>query len=226
MFYASPEYLLIMLVSVVLGVLTQGHINRTYRRWSNVGLPSGLSGAEVARRILDRNQLATVTVTAVRGSLTDHYDPRSKQLALSEGVVNAPSVAAAGIAAHEAGHAIQDATGYFWGRVRSSMVPAVNFGSSAAGVLIILGFVIGLSGLVWLGVIAYAVAVAFQIVTLPVEFDASRRALVSLEQSGIMGPQELAGARQVLSAAALTYVAAALISLMNLAYYFGLARRD
>lgn len=226
MYFADPKWLLLMLVSVALGGLTQAYIRSTYRKWSNVPVASGMSGEQVARRILDSNGLSTVEITSVPGNLTDHYDPRSKRLGLSEGVFATPSVAAAGVAAHEAGHAIQDAKEYVWGNLRTALVPVVNFGSSAAGILIMLGFFIGLSGLLWLGIAAYSTAVLFQLVTLPVEFNASRRALGTLEVSGVMSPDQLAGARQVLTAAALTYVAAALISILNLVYYFGLANRD
>lgn len=226
MFYFDPGYLVIMFVSIGLGLATQGYIKATYRKWSRVPVDSGLPGMQVARRILDGDGLHGVEVVRVPGDLTDHYDPRSKRLALSDGVFDTPSVAAAGIAAHEAGHAIQDARGYAWGKVRTALVPVVNFGSSSAGILIVLGLVVGISGLLWLGIIAYAGAVLFQLVTLPVEINASRRAMDSLERSAVMGSQQLAGARQVLIAAALTYVAAALISIMNLLYYIGLARRD
>ena len=137
------------------------------------------------------------------------------------------SVAAAGVAAHEAGHAVQDAKHYVWGSVRTALVPAANIGSSASWVLIFVGFWIQVSGLVWLGIAFYAMAVLFQIVTLPVEFDASRRALSALSGfENVMDAQQLAGARQVLTAAALTYVAAALIAALQLLYYMGLARRD
>lgn len=222
----SSQYLLIMIVSIALGALTQSYINSTFRKWSNVPLESGLTGAQVAERILGASGVRGVGITAVRGRLTDHYDPRSKTLALSEVVYASSSVAAAGVAAHEVGHAIQDDRGYVWNALRSSLVPVANLGSQAAGILILLGFMINLSGLLWLGVIAYAAAVAFQLVTLPVELNASRRALVSLEQTGALPAHQMTGARQVLTAAALTYVAAALISLLNLMYYFGLANRD
>lgn len=224
--FFDGSWLLLMLASVVIGGFTQSYINRTYRKWSAVPLATGLPGAEVARRVLMANGLSGLEIVGVGGHLTDHYDPRSKRLALSEGVYGAPSVAAAGVAAHEAGHAIQDAQGYLWGRLRTAMVPAVNFGSGAAGILILLGLMIGLTQLFWLGIIAYSTAVAFQVVTLPVELDASRRALRSLEMSGVMAPDQMIGAKQVLTAAALTYVAAALISIMQLAYYIGLARRS
>lgn len=225
--YLNSQWLLLMIVTVALGGLTQAYIRFTFRKWSHVPVASGLSGAQVARRILDANGLAAVPVNPVTGTLTDHYDPRSRQLALSEGVYGAATVAAAGVAAHEVGHAIQDEQEYVWGNIRTAIVPVVNFGSSAAGILILMGLVMpAFAGLLWLGILAYSAAVIFQIITLPVEFNASRRALVTLEMNGVMPPDQLAGARQVLTAAALTYVAAALISLLNLFYYLGLARRS
>ncbi len=224
--FFESGYLLIMLVSIGLGLATQAYIKATFRRWGRVPLDSGLSGAQVARRILDGDALHSVEIVRVPGTLSDHYDPRSKQVGLSDAVFAEPSVAAAGVAAHEAGHAIQDAREYVWSNIRTALVPVVSFGSSSAGILIMLGLFVQVSSLLWLGILAYAGAVLFQLVTLPVEIDASRRAMVRLEQSAVMGPQQLSGARQVLIAAAFTYVAAALISVLNLLYYVGLARRN
>lgn len=224
--YFDPQWLLLMGISVVLGAATQAYIRSTYRKWSHVPVASGMSGAQVARRILDSSGLGSVSIVQVPGNLTDHYDPRSKRLGLSQDVYGTASVAAAGVAAHEAGHAIQDDREYVWGNVRTALVPVVNFGSSSAGILIMLGFIVGLPGLLWLGIVAYSTAVLFQVITLPVEFNASRRALQTLEVSGVMAPEQISGARQVLTAAALTYVAGALISIMYLVYYLGLARRD
>lgn len=224
MFYMDPTYLLLFAVTVGLGFVTQGYINSTYRKWSQVPISARLNGADVARRILDSEGLTHVGIQAVPGNLTDHYDPRSKMLGLSQGVGNGASVASAGVAAHEAGHAIQDARGYVWGNVRTALVPAANLGSQASWILIIAGFMFQVSGLVWAGILFYAFAVLFQIVTLPVELDASRRAMGALSTSGYLTEEQLAGARQVLTAAALTYVAAALISVLNLLYYIGLAR--
>jgi Zn-dependent membrane protease YugP len=167
-----------------------------------------------------------VQIRQVGGNLSDNYDPRTKVLNLSEGVFGVSSVASAGVAAHEAGHAVQDAQHYVWGRVRTALVPAANIGSSASWVLIVVGFWIQVSGLVWLGIAFYALAVLFQFVTLPVELDASRRALSALEATSVMNAQQLAGAKQVLTAAAFTYVAAALIAALQLMYFMGLARRD
>jgi Zn-dependent membrane protease YugP len=239
----SPSWLFIMIVSVALGAITRGYINSTYRKWSQVGLRNGMTGAQIAERVLAANGLAGTALTGVSiqgpgvrivpvaGQLTDNYDPRDKSLNLSEGVYGSSSVAAAGVAAHEAGHAVQDAQGYVWGRIRTLIVPAASFGSSAAWILIIVGAFLGAASgmghsVIMLGIAFYAAAVLFQIVTLPVEFDASRRALASLEGTGALDSEQLGGARQVLTAAALTYVAAALISMMQLLYMLGFARRD
>lgn len=241
----SPSWILLMVVSLVLGLLTQGYINSAYRRWSRVPLRNGMTGAQVAERILGVNGIGVgvggptiagmaprnVRVQPVGGNLTDHYDPRTKVIRLSEGVYSGSTVAAAGVAAHEAGHAIQDARGYVWNRIRTALVPAANFGSSAAWVMVMFGFFFGIGStfgqsIVLLGILFYALAVLFQIVTLPVELNASRRALASLETSGALDSTQLGGARQVLTAAALTYIAAALISVLQLLYLIGISRRD
>lgn len=220
----SPAWLVLMVVSTVLGLVTQSYVKSTYRKWSRVPLATGMSGAQVARRILDSQGLSQVDITQVGGSLTDHYDPRVRKMALSQDVYANQSVAAAGVAAHESGHALQHAQGYVWGSIRSALVPVASFGSMASWVLILVGIVIQAGGLIYLGVIFYAAAVLFQIVTLPVEFDASKRALAQLETVGGLPSEQVAGARQVLTAAALTYVAAALIAALQLLYYLLLAR--
>jgi len=224
--YLDPLWIALMVVSTLLGFVTQSYIKSSFRKWSNVGVSSGMTGAQIARSILDANGLQDVAIQQVAGDLSDHYDPRSKTLGLSSAVYGVSSVAAAGVAAHEAGHAVQDAREYVWGNLRSAMVPVVNVGSSAAWIMIMAGFIFQFTGLIWLGILFYASAVVFQVVTLPVEFDASRRALVNLEGTGAVDAGQLAGARQVLTAAALTYVAAALISALQLLYYIGLARRN
>lgn len=222
----DPLWILLMLVSTGIGLITQGYINSTFRKWSRVPVHTGMQGAQVARRILDSNGLHAVPVNAIAGSLTDHYDPRSRSLALSSPVYSEASVAAAGVAAHEAGHAIQHAQDYVWGNIRTAIVPVVNIGSQFAIPAIILGLLFQRAGLIWLGIAFYAGAVLFQVITLPVEFDASRRALDALSVSGAMSPDQIGGARQVLTAAALTYVGAALISVLQLLYFVGLARRS
>ncbi len=232
MFYGlNSSWLLLMIVSTVIGLATQGYINSTFRKWSSVPLESGKSGAQVAREILDSNGLDNVGIRTIGGKLTDNYDPRSKVLSLSEPVYGTASVAAAGVAAHESGHAIQDAKGYVWGAVRSSLVPVASFGSNAAWILIFIGLFLRALGslgyyMVLLGILLYAAAVLFQLVTLPVEFDASRRAVASLQASGQYSPQQLTGVRQVLTAAGLTYVAGALIAVLQLLYLIGLSRRS
>jgi Zn-dependent membrane protease YugP len=215
-----------MIATVALGAITQAYIKSSFRKWSGVAVSSGLTGAQVAQAVLDSAGLSGVEIRQVGGKLSDNYDPRTKVLNLSQGVYGVSSVAAAGVAAHEAGHAVQDATHYVWGSVRSALVPVANIGSSASWILIFVGFWIQVSGLVWLGIAFYSMAVLFQIVTLPVEFDASRRAMSALEATNVVNAQQLAGARQVLTAAALTYVAAALIAALQLLYYMGLAQRD
>lgn len=221
----TNDGLLLMLFSVALGLVAQGYVNWTFRRFSREAAASGMTGAMAARRILDANGLGGVTIERVGGKLSDHYDPRSRVLRLSAATHDAASVSAAGVAAHEAGHALQHATGYAPLGLRTTLVPAANIGSQLAPMLILFGFLINLTGLVWAGILLFAVAVAFQLITLPVEFDASSRAIRSLEGSGVLAPQQLSGARSVLRAAALTYVAATLVSILYLWYYVGLARR-
>lgn len=226
MFYFSPTYLLLVLVMAAIGGAAQLYIRSTYRRFDAVPLASGRTGAEVARIMLDSNGLHDVAIEQVAGQLTDHYDPRSRVLRLSSGVYSGRSVAAAGVASHEAGHAVQHARSHAATLLRQTLVPTASIGSNLAGPFIILGLVLQFPGLVWVGVVAYGLAVLFQFVTLPVEFDASRRAVASLATTGSIPPEQVSGARSVLNAAAMTYVAATLVALIQLLYYVGLARRD
>ena len=220
------SWLVIMIVPIAIGAATRFWVNSQYRRFSGVPLESGLSGVETARQVLDSEGLQNVAIEQIPGELTDHFDPRANVLRLSRSVYEGRSIASAGVAAHEAGHAIQHARRFVFGSVRTALVPAANIGSRAAPFLIILGIVLHFTGLAWLGILVYAAAVLFQIVTLPVELDASRRALAALVPAGVVTDAELPGARSVLTAAAMTYVAAALISVIYLLYYIGLARRD
>lgn len=224
--YFSPSFLGIMLLSIVLGLVTQGWIRTAFRRWSAVPLATGATGAQVARRMLDAQGLQHVGIEVIGGALSDHYDPRARVLRLSRDVYSGSSVAAAGVAAHEAGHAVQHAHAYLPARFRQTLVPAANIGSQAAWFLIPLGFILNLTNLIWAGVILFAMAVLFQLVTLPVEFDASRRALVALSDGGMLPSEQVGGARQVLTAAAMTYVAGTLVAVLQLLYYVGLARRS
>jgi len=221
---------LIFIVAMVLGLITQSYVSSAYRRSSQQALPPGLTGATVARRVLDSEGLMGVAIEMTPGNLTDHYDPRANVLRLSHDVYNGGHVAAAGVAAHEAGHAVQHARGYLPARLRMSLVPVANIGSQAGPILVIIGLMVGLGSsfstlLVNLGIILFGAAVLFQVVTLPVELDASRRALAALTTTGSVIPGQEAGARNVLTAAALTYVASALISVLYLLQFIGL-RRD
>ena len=213
-------YFAFMIPPLVIGLAVQAWLKRTFARYSGVELGSGLQGAQVARQILDRNGLDAVPVeTSPGGPLSDHYDPRKRSLHLSEPVYYPPTIAAAAVAAHETGHALQDARGYVPLKLRSTMYPAVAFASSAWIWLLILGAILGALNLVALALVLYAVAVLFHVVTLPVEFNASRRAATQLRELGIVGAGESAGVQKVLNAAALTYVAGALAALSLLLYY-------
>ena len=213
-------YFAFMIPPLLIGLGVQAWLKRTFAKYSNVELSSGLQGVQVARQILDRNGLEEVPVeTSPGGALSDHYDPRKKALFLSEPVYYPPTVAAAAVAAHETGHALQDARGYAPLKIRSAIYPAVAFASNAWIWLLIIGAVLGALNLVALALVLYAVAVAFHIVTLPVEFNASRRAAGQLRELGLVGVGESAGVQKVLNAAALTYVAGALAALSQLLYY-------
>lgn len=223
--YISPSYLLLVVVAMVVGGAAQAYVNSQFKRFAKVPLSTGLSGAEVARRMLDSEGLSDVAVKAVGGTLSDNYDPVHRVLSLSTDVMNGRSVSAAGVAAHEAGHAVQHARGYAAAGLRSALVPVANIGSRAAWPLIFLGVFLRFPPLLTIGIVAFGAAVVFQVVTLPVEFDASRRAIASLRGGGFVAPDQIGGARSVLTAAALTYIAATLISVMYLLYFVGLGRR-
>ena len=218
------DYWGILVVALLLGGGAQLYIRSTYARYSKVPVASGLSGAEVARRMLDSNGLQAVGILQVGGKLTDNYDPRTRVLSLSQDVFQGRSVAAAGVASHEAGHAVQHALSYAPAGFRSALVPVASLGSNMAWPLILAGILLNFPLLITFGAAFFAIAVMFQVVTLPVEFDASRRAVASLE--GVLPSEQVAGARSVLRAAALTYVAAALVSVLYLLYYVSLGRRD
>lgn len=213
-------FLLFLVPPLLIGLGVQYWLKKTFAKYSNVQIASGLPGAQIARHILDSNSLQEVPVEmAPGGPLSDHYDPRKKALFLSQPVYEPPSVAAAAVAAHETGHALQDQKGYVPLRIRSAMYPAVAFASTAWIWLLLIGAVLGALNLVALALILYGVAVAFHIVTLPVEFNASRRAAGQLQELGLVGPSESEGVKKVLNAAALTYVAGALSALSLLLYY-------
>lgn len=219
------SYLYILILAVVLGALTQWFVNSSFRRYSAVPVATGLTGAQVARNMLDSEGLHDVGIERVQGRLADHYDPRAHVLRLSPDVHDGRSVAAAGVAAHEAGHAVQHARSFAPASLRQVLVPTANLGSQAAFPLIFIGAFMGMSGLMTIGVVLFAGAVLFQLVTLPVEFDASRRALGALTMGNALPAEQIRGARTVLTAAALTYIAATLVAVLQLLYFFGLSRR-
>jgi len=214
-------YLVFLIPPLVFGLVVQWWLKKTFARYSEVPVSAGMSGAQVARAILDRNGLSQVPVEiSPGGALSDHYDPRKKALFLSEPVYSPSTVAAAAVAAHETGHALQDSRDYVPLKLRSAMFPAVAFASNAWIWLLVIGAFLQAMGLVAIALLVYAVAVAFHIVTLPVEFNASRRASGQLRELGIVGVGgEQAGVNKVLTAAALTYVAGALAAITQLLYY-------
>ncbi|MFR2458844.1 MAG: zinc metallopeptidase [Christensenellales bacterium] len=214
-FYFDPT-MLIVLPGLLLALWAQFKVNSTYSKYSRVESRSGLTAAQAARMLLDENGLSSVRIERVRGRLTDNYDPRDKVLRLSDDVMNSTSIAALGVAAHEAGHAVQDAQGYKPLMLRSAMVPVVSVGSNLAIPLFFLGLIFSWEPLVNVGIILFGLVVVFSLVTLPVEFNASKRALATLEGCAILDSDELSGARAVLGAAAMTYVASALQSILNL----------
>ena len=215
-YYFDPTYLLIIL-GVLLSVIASAHVTGTYRKYAQVRSRCGMTGAQVAQEILRRNGIYDVMVQHVGGDLTDHFDPRSKTVRLSDTVYGSTSVAALGVAAHECGHVVQNATGYVPLRLRTALVPVANFGTNAGFWIAMIGLILGLSQtFVMVGIVLFSAGVIFQLVTLPVEFNASHRALKMLEEYGLLGRDEVADSRKVLTAAALTYVAAALSSMLQL----------
>ena len=218
MFYYDNTYILVLIGAAVC-LLASARVNSTFNRYAMVRNHSGLTGQMAAEQILRSQGIYDVRVERVSGNLTDHYDPRTKVLRLSDATCNRDSVAAVGVAAHECGHAIQDAVGYFPLTFRRALVPVANFGSMAAWPLIIIGLFINSSSamiFIHLGIIAFSASVLFQLVTLPVEFNASGRAIRILRDSGMLREDEVAYTKKVLHAAALTYVASAAASILQL----------
>jgi len=209
------SYIVLVMPAILFSLWAQTKVNSTFSKYQRVRCYSGYTGAQIARRILDENGLSNVRVERVSGSLTDHYDPRTHVVRLSDSVYNSDSVAAVGVAAHETGHAVQHATGYGPLGLRNAIIPLTNFGSKLSMPLILLGLILNSYTLAMTGIIAFSMVALFQLITLPVEFNASRRAMRTLS-NGMLSDRELGGARQVLTAAALTYVAALLVSAMQL----------
>ena len=223
MMYFDPLYMIFMLPAIVLMLVAQIYVSSSYKKWSKVMASSRLSGADAANRLVRMSGLSEVRIEPVPGNLTDHYDPRTKVLRLSPGVYQGNSVASLAIAAHELGHALQDQEGYFPLRLRAALIPAVNIGSWLGWILIILGLVLGLTNLAWVGVLVFSAGTLFALATLPVELNASSRARQLLTDSGLIyTEEEQQGVRKVLNAAALTYVAALATAVFQLLYYVSL----
>lgn len=219
----DPTYLIII-PAIIFAMIAQANVKSAFEKYSDIRNSRGLTGRDIARQILDANGLYNVPIEHISGSMTDHYDPKTNVVRLSDTVYDKTSIAAAGVAAHEVGHAIQHAVGYAPMALRSAIIPVTQFGSMAAFPLVILGLVLAFKPLITFGIILYTAVVLFQAVTLPVEFNASRRALQSLE-GGILPPDENEQAKKVLTAAALTYVAAMLSALLSLLRLIVLANR-
>lgn len=212
----DPLYFLI-LISVVIAMVAQYKVKSTYSKYSRVRSDLGLTGAQAAQKILNMNGIYDVSIQHIAGDLTDNYNPRNKVLSLSDAVYNSTSIAAIGVAAHECGHAIQHDVGYAPLLIRNTIAPVVNIASSLSWIFIAAGLFFGMSPtLIDVGIIMFSLAVLFELITLPVEFNASGRALTILSDSGMLYPDETAGARKVLSAAAMTYVASALTAVLQL----------
>jgi Zn-dependent membrane protease YugP len=222
--YFDPLYFILIGPALLLSIVAQGFVKSTFSKYSKVIGSKGYTGAETARELLRVNGVHDVDVVMTQGRLSDHYDPVKKVLRLSQDVFAGRSLASVGVAAHEAGHAMQHAGGYVPLRVRHGLFPAANIGSQLAFPLIMLGLFFKAFALAKIGIIFFSAAVIFQIVTLPVEFNASSRALAMIEENGIVTSKEVSGAKAVLNSAALTYVAATAVAVMQLLYFVLLAR--
>ena len=228
-YYYDPYYWMLLVPAMLIALLAQINVSSTFNRYSRVASRRGLTGAQAAEAVLRAHGVYDVRIERVSGRLSDHYDPRSNVIRLSDAVYGSTSVASLGVAAHEAGHAVQYAQGYGPIKLRTAIIPICNIGSQLSIILIVLGLVLYFPALFGVGVILFAVAVLGQIVTLPVEFNASSRAMASLRDTGLLDEEELRGARKVLTAAAMTYVAALLVSIAQLLRFllaFAGRRRD
>ena len=214
--YIDSYYLILILPCILLSIYAQSKVNSTFNKYLGVNSARGFTGAQVARRILDLNGLHNITVECIDGTLTDHYDPTKKVVRLSKDVYHSTSVASIGVAAHETGHAIQHSTAYFPLQIRTGIFPVVRISSQLAMPLAVLGLVLSLPALLEFGIVLFSATVVFQLVTLPVEYNASRRAVKILDETGVLTEYEIDPCKKVLNAAALTYLASALTSLMSL----------
>jgi len=230
MFFLDPVYLIFMIPAFILMALTSWYVKSSYKKWSQVRATSGLTGYQAAQRLISTGGMYGLQIQGTPGNLSDHYDPRNKTLYLSQGVANGASVASVAIAAHELGHAMQDAEDYFPMRIRSALVPMVNIGSNLGWILIMIGLVLQITELAWVGVLVFSGGALFALATLPVEFNASARAKELLYSTGIIQTeQERRGVNTVLNAAALTYVAGLITAILQLLYFVFLVggrRRD
>jgi len=223
MFFFDPRYLMYMIPAFILMAITSWYVKAAYNKWSRVAAGSRFTGYEATRRLINSSGLNGVQIQGTPGEMTDHYDPRNKTVYLSGGVANSASVASLAIAAHELGHAQQDAEGYFPLKFRGVLVPLVNIGSNLGWILIMIGLVLQWMQIAWLGVLVFSGGALFALVTLPVEFDASARARRMLAESGIIQTDaEMRGVSNVLNAAALTYVAGLVTAILQLLYYVSL----
>lgn len=228
-YYGFDGTYVLVLIGAVLSMIASAKVKTTYAKYGNVGSHRGMTATEAARRILDNAGLRSVRIERVAGDLTDHYSPKELVLRLSDTTIHSTSIAAIGVAAHECGHAIQHAKHYAPLTIRNTIVPVVNIGSKLSWPMILIGLMFGVTGFFDLGILFFSFSLIFQLITLPVEFNASSRALKILEESGMLYEEELRGAKKVLSAAAMTYVAAAvatLLSLLRLIILFGGRRRN
>ena len=223
--YLDPMYFLYVIPPLLLGLWAQMRVKSTFARYSKVASGRNLTGAQAARMLLDSAGLQGVDVERVPGKLSDHYDPRSKTLRLSEGVFGSASIAAVGVAAHEAGHALQDQVNYGPLKLRSAIVPAVRVGGMVGPILFFIGLLLQFTALAWVGIAFFGATALFALVTLPVELNASKRAKQVLVTNGILTSEEVLGVDKVLDAAALTYVAAAVQSLATMLYYISILNR-
>ena len=217
-YYFDYTYFLFMLPALIISLYAQFKVNSTFAKYSKVQNFKGLTGAEAAQKVLSQNGVTNVTIEHISGDLNDHFDPRTNIIRLSDSVYSSKSVAAVGVAAHEAGHAVQYANGYSPMKFRHALVPITNIGSTLSMPLIFIGLLLPVQYdfVVNIGIALFSLAVLFQLVTLPVEFDASRRAIITLDQSGSLNDEELLGAKKVLQAAAMTYLAATFSAVMSL----------
>lgn len=227
LYYIGDKYLFILAIAVfVISIIAQIKVKTTYSKYSKVFSRKGITAVRAARSILDANGLYNVQIARIPGNLTDNFNPKTNVVSLSDSVFGNSSVAAIGVAAHEVGHAIQHAENYIPIRVRNSILPMANFGTSAGVIIFMLGLVFSLPQLMYFGIILFSFIFLFQLVTLPVEFNASRRALRILTENGMLDSSEIKGSRKVLTAAAMTYVAAMLSTLVQLLRLIALARRN